>query len=462
MQEILDAILAEQYDAVGALDIPDHYRGVTVHADEVGMFEGMPSREKDPRKSLHVDDVPTPELGPGEAIVAVMASAINYNTVWTSIFEPLPTFGFLKRYGRLSPLTKRHDLPYHVVGLGPGRRRAAHRARGERLEAGRPGRRALPLGRAREPRRAQRHDDGPRAAHLGLRDELRRSRRAGSGQVQPAHADARAPHLGGGRGPRPGQLHGLPPARLAQRRGHEAGRHRADLGRLGRPGLLRHPVRAQRRRHPRLRGLLAGEGRDRAPDGRRVRDRPQRRGLQVLARRAHPGPARVEAVRGEDPRADRRRRPGHRLRAPRPRDLRRQRLRRAQGRHDRDLRIHQRVHARVRQPLPVDEPQADHRLALRQLPRGVGGQPADRQGSDPPHAVEGLPARRDRPGRARRPPQPPPGQGRRARARAARRDWASSTTSGARSTSTRSTASAGSRSTTQPSPGGERRLSPPG
>ena len=45
-----------------------------------------------------------------------MASAINYNTVWTSIFEPVPTFGFLERYGRLSPLAKRHDLPYHVVG----------------------------------------------------------------------------------------------------------------------------------------------------------------------------------------------------------------------------------------------------------------------------------------------------------------------------------------------------------
>ena len=45
-----------------------------------------------------------------------MASAINYNTVWTSIFEPVSTFGFLERYGRLSELTKRHDLPYHVVG----------------------------------------------------------------------------------------------------------------------------------------------------------------------------------------------------------------------------------------------------------------------------------------------------------------------------------------------------------
>ena len=89
---------------------------MTVRKDEVEMFAGLESKDKDPRKSLHVDEVPIPELGPGEAIVAVMASAINYNTVWTSIFEPVSTFGFLERYGRLTPLAKRHDLPYHVVG----------------------------------------------------------------------------------------------------------------------------------------------------------------------------------------------------------------------------------------------------------------------------------------------------------------------------------------------------------
>jgi crotonyl-CoA reductase len=116
VQEILDAILAEQLDALGHLEVPESYRGITVHADETEMFAGIPTREKDPRKSLHLDEVPTPEPGPGEVLVAVMASAINYNTVWTSIFEPMPTFGFLQRYGRLSPLTKRHDLPYHVVG----------------------------------------------------------------------------------------------------------------------------------------------------------------------------------------------------------------------------------------------------------------------------------------------------------------------------------------------------------
>ncbi|MEU5265975.1 crotonyl-CoA carboxylase/reductase [Amycolatopsis sp. NPDC021455] len=114
--EIQQAILNGESAAVGSLPVPESYRGVTVRADEVDMFEGLESRDKDPRKSLHVDEVAVPELGPGEALVAVMASAINYNTVWTSIFEPIPTFKFLKKYGKLSPLAKRHDLPYHVVG----------------------------------------------------------------------------------------------------------------------------------------------------------------------------------------------------------------------------------------------------------------------------------------------------------------------------------------------------------
>ncbi|MGN6724229.1 MAG: crotonyl-CoA carboxylase/reductase [Marmoricola sp.] len=130
MQQILDAV---QHGASGEdianLALPESYRAATVHKDEVDMFEGIASRDKDPRKSLHVEDVAMPELGPGEAIVAVMASSINYNTVWTSIFEPVSTFSFLERYGRLSPLTKRHDLPYHIVGsdlsgvvlkVGPG------------------------------------------------------------------------------------------------------------------------------------------------------------------------------------------------------------------------------------------------------------------------------------------------------------------------------------------------------
>ncbi|WP_441249713.1 crotonyl-CoA carboxylase/reductase [Kitasatospora sp. McL0602] len=118
MQEILDAILSTDSTPAdfAALALPESYRAVTLHKDEEQMFAGLDSRDKDPRKSLHIEDVALPELGPGEALVAVMASAVNYNTVWSSIYEPVSTFGFLERYGRLSPLTKRHDLPYHVLG----------------------------------------------------------------------------------------------------------------------------------------------------------------------------------------------------------------------------------------------------------------------------------------------------------------------------------------------------------
>ncbi|MER7003961.1 crotonyl-CoA carboxylase/reductase [Dactylosporangium sp. NPDC000555] len=124
MQHILDAIMraegapdpAAELRAVADLPVPASYRGVVVRAEEAEMFDGLTTREKDPRKSLHVQEVPTPEVGPGEALIAVMGSAVNYNTVWTSIFEPVSTFGFLQRYGRLNSLSRRHDLPYHVVG----------------------------------------------------------------------------------------------------------------------------------------------------------------------------------------------------------------------------------------------------------------------------------------------------------------------------------------------------------
>jgi len=117
MQEILDAIQSgASGEDIGALQIPESFRAALVRKDEVDMFEGIPSGDKDPRKSIHIEEVPVPELAPDEAIVAVMASAINFNTVWTSIFEPLPTFNFLTRLGKESEWGKRHDLPYHILG----------------------------------------------------------------------------------------------------------------------------------------------------------------------------------------------------------------------------------------------------------------------------------------------------------------------------------------------------------
>src|SRR5580693_4607754 len=117
MQEFLSAIQSgASRDEIAAIPLPDVYRGAFVRRDEVGMFDGLESKDKDPRKSLHVGEVALPELAPDEAYVAVMASSINFNTVWTSIFEPLPTFGFLDRLGKEGPWGARHALDYAVVG----------------------------------------------------------------------------------------------------------------------------------------------------------------------------------------------------------------------------------------------------------------------------------------------------------------------------------------------------------
>ena len=205
-----------------------------------------------------------PELAPDEAVIAVMASSINFNTVWTSIFEPLPTFGFLKRLGKESVWGTRHDQPFHVVGSD---------ASGVVLRVGsavrnwKPGDKVVVHCNYVDDQDPSAHDDSMLAdqpAHLGLRDQLRRPGRPVGGQGQPAHAEAGAPHVGGGGGQRAVQLHQLPHARQQARGRHEAGRRRADLGRHRRPRRLRRAVRAQRRRHAGRRGVVAREGRDAA------------------------------------------------------------------------------------------------------------------------------------------------------------------------------------------------------
>ena len=117
MSEILDAVRAGADAAtLASLPMPQTTRAVFVRREDQNMFEGMASSDKDPRQSLKIDEIPLPELAPDEVAIAVMASSINFNTVWTSIFEPLPTFGFLDRLGKESVWGRRHAQDFHVVG----------------------------------------------------------------------------------------------------------------------------------------------------------------------------------------------------------------------------------------------------------------------------------------------------------------------------------------------------------
>ncbi|WP_217561938.1 crotonyl-CoA carboxylase/reductase [Streptomyces sp. GbtcB6] len=95
-------------------ELPAEYLAAHLRASDVEKFGDV--AEKDVRDTLHVGRVPMPEIAPDEVVVAVRASSINYNTVWSATFEPVPTFEFLKRYGRQGGYAARHDLPHHVVG----------------------------------------------------------------------------------------------------------------------------------------------------------------------------------------------------------------------------------------------------------------------------------------------------------------------------------------------------------
>ncbi len=95
-------------------DLPASYLAAHLSREDEDIFKD--ARDKDVRRSIRVGEVPMPELAPDEVLLAVMASAINYNTVWSATFEPISTFRFLEGYARLGRWDARHNLPHHVLG----------------------------------------------------------------------------------------------------------------------------------------------------------------------------------------------------------------------------------------------------------------------------------------------------------------------------------------------------------
>ncbi len=115
MSELLQAVInGASPEELLATELPESFRAAHTLRDEVGIFEG--ETDKDVRRSMHVGEVAMPEIAPDECVVAVMSAAINFNTVWSAIFEPVPTFAFLEKFGRQGWYGARHNLPYHILG----------------------------------------------------------------------------------------------------------------------------------------------------------------------------------------------------------------------------------------------------------------------------------------------------------------------------------------------------------
>jgi crotonyl-CoA carboxylase/reductase len=70
-------------------NVPDTMWAQTVRQDRFG----------DPRQAFAVEEVPVPQLAPGQVLVAVMAAGINYNNVWAARGIPIDVIGERRRRG---------------------------------------------------------------------------------------------------------------------------------------------------------------------------------------------------------------------------------------------------------------------------------------------------------------------------------------------------------------------------
>ena len=299
------------------LPLPEAVRGALVRADEQEMFAGVPSEEKDPRQSTHVEEFPFPEIAPDEAVIAVMASSINFNTVWTSIFEPLPTFGFLKRLGKESVWGARHDQPFHVMGSD---------ASGVVLRVGsavrnwKPGDTVTVHCNYLDDQDPSAHDDSMMATNQRIWGF--ESNFGGLADLSVVKANQLMPkpaHLTWEEAAVNALCNSTSYRMIVSPNGSQMTQGQSVLvwGATGGIGAYACQYVMNGGGTPGRRGVEREARRAAQRARRRGGHRPARRGLQLLEERHRAGPGGVAAARQEDPRAHRSRR-RHRVRAPRP------------------------------------------------------------------------------------------------------------------------------------------------
>jgi crotonyl-CoA carboxylase/reductase len=65
-------------------DVPASMRAWVIRPDRLG----------EPRDAMRLETVATPQAGPGEVVVQVMAAGVNYNNVWACLGQPVEVFRY--------------------------------------------------------------------------------------------------------------------------------------------------------------------------------------------------------------------------------------------------------------------------------------------------------------------------------------------------------------------------------
>ena len=338
-------------------------------------------RQGEPEDAFQLEEIEVPEPGAFEVIVRVMAAGVNYNNVWAALGEPVGVW----RYG------DHPEFGHHIGGsdasgvvwkVGDGV---------DALEGRRRGHHPLQHGLLRGRRGHGRPDDRARRSGSGA------TRRPGapsrsSRRSRPSSCIPKPKNLTWEEAASYGLVYFTAYRMLITRCNIQAGAKVLIWGAAGGLGVFASQickaVGAQ------AVGVVSSEEKGELVKQLGCVDYINRDEFKGMMRTggetagggegALQGHARVRQARQGDPRRQAR----HRLRARRQGHVPDVGVHGQAVRQGRHLRRHHGLQPRLRRPLPVDAPEGDHRLALRQRVRVQQGQRADRAGPHPPGAVE--------------------------------------------------------------------------
>lgn len=96
--------------------LPATMRALVLLREDEQRMRSAPADKRHGFATLHYRDVPVPQPGVGEVLVAVMAASLNYNTLWSARHEPMSPFRYLGQFAQLEAANARHNVDYQVIG----------------------------------------------------------------------------------------------------------------------------------------------------------------------------------------------------------------------------------------------------------------------------------------------------------------------------------------------------------
>ena len=348
-------------------DVPATMRAWVIRPDRLG----------EPREAMRLETVETPQPGPGEVVVEVMAAGVNYNNVWACLGEPVSVFRYTG-----------HD--FHIGGSDASGIVAAVGAGVTRWKAGDevvvhcnqscgecPECNGLdPMACSQQRIWAYETNWGSFADYCLVQAQ----------QLLPKPA-----HLTWAEAASYGLVYFTAYRMLVDQAALEAGHNVLVWGAGG--GLGSMAIQLCRLYGANAIAVVSSE--DKADLCRRLGAHAviNRRDYALADAAGDPDLAEVKRFGKAIRDATGGRRLRHRVRARRLGDVLHERLRLPYLRQDRDLRRDVRLLAHVRRALPLDAPEDDHRLALRECLPGLPRQPVDRATQDPASALAHVPVR---------------------------------------------------------------------